>query len=257
MNEIQKLVPAGAESIALSPKGTIMLRTVGEAAGFAMLMASSGMLPPKVTPQSAVVAIIAGAAVGLNPFESVQSIAVVNGRPSLYGDGMKGVVQGSGLLESERIDWFKATDGSIVACQVTVKRRGNPEPIIGRFSVKMAKQAGLWGKPGPWSQYPDRMMLARARAFAYRDGFADVLKGVRSIEEENDINLASEPATTAVSVPQPSKPRRMRRASAAEIIEAETADSSADVLPTATEADTPEAQLVESAADEADFLKAS
>ena len=45
MNEIQKLVPAGAESIALSPKGTIMLRTVGEAAGFAMLMASSGMLP--------------------------------------------------------------------------------------------------------------------------------------------------------------------------------------------------------------------
>ena len=119
----------------------------------------------------------------------------------------------------------------------------------------MAKQAGLWGKPGPWSQYPDRMMLARARAFAYRDGFADVLKGVRSIEEENDI--ASEPVTTAVSVPQPSKPRRTRRASAAEIIEAETADSSAGVLPTATEADTPEAQLVETAADEADFLKAS
>ena len=256
MNEITKLIPAGAESIALSPKGTIMLRTVGEAAGFAMLMASGGMLPSKVTPQSAVVAIIAGAAVGLNPFESVQSIAVVNGRPSLYGDGMKGVVQGSGLLESERIEWFKAADGSISSCQVTVKRKGKPEPIIGRFSVKMAKQAGLWGKPGPWSQYPDRMMLARARAFAYRDGFADVLKGVRSIEEENDINLASEPATTAVSVPQTPKPRRMRRATAAEIIEAETTDSSAGVLPTTTEADAPEAQM-ETAAEEADFLKAS
>lgn len=257
MNEIQKLIPAGAESIALSPKGTVMLRTVGEAAGFAMLMATGGMLPAKVTPQSAVVAIIAGAAVGLNPFESVQSIAVVNGRPSLYGDGMKGVVQGSGLLESERIEWFKGADGSIVACQVTVKRKGNPEPIIGRFSEKMARKAGLWGKAGPWTQYPDRMMLARARAFAYRDGFADVLKGVRSIEEENDINLACEPSTTAVSVPQPSKPRRTRRASAAEIIEAETADSSAGELPTATEADTPEAQLMETAADEADFLKAS
>ena len=46
MNEIQKLIPAGAESIALSPKGTVMLRSVGEAAGFAMLMSSSGMLPP-------------------------------------------------------------------------------------------------------------------------------------------------------------------------------------------------------------------
>jgi hypothetical protein len=256
MNEIQKLIPAGAECIALSPKGTVMLRSVGEAAGFAALMASSGMLPPKVTPQAAVVAIIAGAAVGLNPFESVQSIAVVNGRPSLYGDGMKAVVQGSGVWEGEKVEWYKDKEGNIVACQVTVKRKGNPEPIVGRFSKKMAQQAGLWGKPGPWTQYPDRMMLARARAFALRDGFSDCLKGVRSVEEEQDILLASE-SDSPFPVQQSIKPRRTRRASAAEIIEAETADSSAGVLPTATEADAPEAQLVETAADEADFLKAS
>lgn len=261
MNEMTKIVPAGAESIALSPKGSIMLRTVGEAAGFAMLLANSGMLPPKVTPQSAVVAIIAGGAVGLNPFESVQNIAVVGGRPSLYGDGMKAVVQGSGLLESERIEWFKGTDGSIVACQVTVKRKGNPEPIIGRFSVKMAKQAALWGKQGPWTQYPDRMMLARARAFAYRDGFADVLKGIRSVEEENDI-LANEPANTTVSVSQPSKTRRTRRASAAEILEADTAfvDTPDPALSPAVEAETPakENRQKEVSGDEPDdFLKAS
>lgn len=261
MNEITKIVPAGAESIALSPKGTILLRTVGEAAGFAMLMANSGMLPPKVTPQSAVVAIIAGGAVGLNPFEAVQNIAVVNGRPSLYGDGMKAVVQGSGLLESERIEWFKGTDGSIVACQVTVKRKGNPEPIVGRFSVKMAKQAGLWGKVGPWTQYPDRMMLARARAFAYRDGFADVLKGVRSVEEENDINLANEPATTTVSVSQPSKSRRTRRASAVEILEADGAfvDAPDPALSPAADAEAPDkdTQKEVSGDEPDDFLKAS
>lgn len=247
-SEITKLIPAGAESIALSPKGTVMLRTVGEAAGFAMLMANSGMLPPKVTPQSAVVAIIAGGAVGLNPFEAVQNIAVVNGRPALFGDGMKAVVQGSGVWEGEKVEWFKGADGSIVACQVTVRRKGNPEPIVGRFSKKMAQQAGLWGKPGPWTQYPERMMLARARAFALRDGFSDCLKGVRSIEEETDI-LASE----AAPVPVPAKPRKTRRASAAEIIEA-----------TAEPVETPPALLPEASAtepvaesDAADFLEAS
>lgn len=257
-SEITKLIPAGAESIALSPKGTIMLKTVGEAAGFAMLMANSGMLPPKVTPQSAVVAIIAGGAVGLNPFEAVQNIAVVNGRPALFGDGMKAVVQGSGQLESETVEWFKGADGSIAACQVTVKRKGNPEPIVGRFSVKMAKQVGLWGKVGPWSLYPDRMMLARARAFAYRDGFADVLKGVRSIEEESDI--ASGPVTTAVSVSQPVKSRKTRRSSAAEIIaaNAEVVETPAPaLLPAGGTGDSATETVADSSDEPADFLEAS
>ena len=100
-------------------------------------------------------------------------------------------------------------------------------------------------------------MLARARAFALRDGFSDCLKGVRSVEEESDILLANE-ADTPTPVPQSAKARRTRRASAAEIIEAETTDSSAGVLPPTTEAAPSEAQLVESEADEAeDFLKAS
>lgn len=134
MNEITKLIPAGTESIALSPKGTIMLRTVGEAAGFAMLLANSGMLPPKVTPQSAVVAIVAGGALGLNPFEAVQNIAVINGRPSLYGDGLKAVVRGSGALESEKVEWFTNKEGKRRAVRVTVKRKGSEEPTVGEFS---------------------------------------------------------------------------------------------------------------------------
>lgn len=215
--EITKLIPAEAQSIALSPKGQMVLRTVGEAAGFAGLMQASGTLPKGVTAPFAVVAIVAGASLGLNPFESVQSIAVINGRPSLYGDGMKAVVQGSGAWESENVEWFKDKAGQRRAVRVTVRRKGAADPIVGEFSEAMARQAGLWGKPGPWTQYPERMLLARARAFAYRDGFADVLKGVRSAEEENDI-AAAEAAT------QPAKPARRRRATAAEIIDADTVE---------------------------------
>lgn len=230
-NEIAKLIPAEAQTIALTPKGQMVLRSVGEAAGFAQLMASSGMLPKGVSAPFAVVSIIAGASVGLNPFESVQSIAVINGRPSLYGDGMKAVVQGSGAWESEKVEWFKDKAGLRRAVRVTVRRKGVAGDIVGEFSETLARQAGLWGKAGPWTQYPERMLLARARAFAYRDGFADVLKGVRSAEEENDIILAEQPS-------QPEKPKRGRRASAAEIIEqgaevVDVPDSALSPVPTA------------------------
>lgn len=258
--EMTKLIPAEAQTITLTPKGQVMLKTVGEAAAFASLMAASGMLPPKVTVPSAVVAIIAGASIGLNPFESVQSIAVVNGRPSLFGDGMKAVVQGSGQLENEERQEFRDKDGSLCAVEIRVWRKGRKTPYVGRFSVKMAKQAGLWGKVGPWQQYPDIMLETRARAYAYRNGFSDVLKGVRSAEEEQDIILANEPSPAssvpATPVAQLPKPRRARRASAAEIIE--VVDTPDPALSPATEAKAPVAATMEPPVEEPDdFLKAS
>ena len=48
---------------------------------------------------------------------------------------------------------------------------------------RSAKRAGLWGKQGPWQQFPDRMMQMRARGFTLRDGFADVLGGLYLREE--------------------------------------------------------------------------
>ena len=51
---------------------------------------------------------------------------------------------------------------------------------------KMQKKAGLWGKAGPWSQYPKRMLQMRARSFALRDKFADALSGLLMAEEVQD-----------------------------------------------------------------------
>ena len=184
--EIMKMPAGGINQIALSPKGGVELRSIGEAFGFAKLLADGGWLPKGVSPTAAVLAVAQGASIGLTPFQSVQQIAVVNGRPTLYGDGLNAAVRRSGLMENEKVEKFRAADGHVVAVRVTVWRKGMKDPVVGEFSEKMARQAGLWGKAGPWTQYPDRMMFNRARAFAYRDGFADVLSGVRSAEEEED-----------------------------------------------------------------------
>ena len=130
------------------------------------------------------VGIMHGQEVGLSPMASLQTIAVINGMPSLWGDGMLAVVEASGLLEDieERFDG----EGELLAAVCTVKRRGRPTPVVQRFSIAMAKKAGLWGKSGPWSQYPQRMLTLRARAWALRNGFSDVIKGMRVTEEVID-----------------------------------------------------------------------
>lgn len=138
------------------------------------------------TPEKAMVAIMHGLEIGLTPMNALQSIAVVNGRPTIWGDGAIGLARGSGLLEwmEEKFEGKEYDDTYRAVC--IVKRKGEPKPLTGTFSVADAKKAGLWGKQGPWQQYPKRMLQMRARAFILRDGFADVLKGLAIKEEVED-----------------------------------------------------------------------
>jgi len=153
------------------------------------------------TAEKAMVAIMHGLEVGMTPMAALQSIAVVNGRPTIWGDGAIGLVRGSGKCEwiKEQIDG--EGDKMVAVCKV--KRKGEEDPVIGRFSVDDAKKASLWGKSGPWQQYPKRMLAMRARAFALRDGFADILRGLGIAEEIQDT-----PATIKDVTPQrtPRKP---------------------------------------------------
>jgi hypothetical protein len=124
----------------------------------------------------------------MTPFMALDKIAIVNGRPTIWGDGAIGLVRGSGLCEWIREKIEGEGDKRVAICEA--KRRGEPEPIRGVFSVADAKQAGLWGKQGPWQQYVNRMLQMRARAFCLRDGFADVLGGLYLKEEMDDVSNA-------------------------------------------------------------------
>lgn len=81
----------------------------------------------------------------------------------------------------------------------TVWRKGQAEPTTRTFSIADAKRAKLWGKPGPWTEYPARMLQMRARSFALRDAFPDVLKGLRTVEELQDIPPDELPPPRAVT----------------------------------------------------------
>jgi hypothetical protein len=166
----------------------------------------AGMNPKGMdTPEKCMIAIMRGMEVGLTPFQALDKIAVVNGRPVIWGDGALALVRGSGLCEyvKEAVDGKGDERGA--SCET--KRKGEREPIRRTFNVADARKAGLWGKAGPWQQFPDRMLQMRARAFCLRDGFADVLGGLYLKEEMDsaDAPRASMPTPPAPpSVPQAS-----------------------------------------------------
>ena len=157
-------------------------QTFEQALTFSKYLADSDLVPKdfKGKPANCLIAMQWGAELGLKPLQSLQNLAVINGRPALWGDAVIALVLSSPACEYVTED----DDGHTAYCRV--KRKGAPEQVR-TFSIDDARAAGLSGKQGPWTQYPKRMRQMRARAFALRDVFPDVLRGLPVAEEVMDI----------------------------------------------------------------------
>lgn len=165
---------------ALAPASLSDLMQVSE------MLAKSSMVPTayRGKPQDILVCLMWGNEVGLGPVQALNGISVINGKPAMWGDAALALVRGHRDCAGIR-EWIDGEgDARTAHCEVT--RRGQV-PEVRTFSVKDAKKAGLWGKQGPWQQYPDRMLQMRARGFAIRDVFPDALRGVITAEEAHDI----------------------------------------------------------------------
>ncbi len=170
----------------------LKMETIEDMLAFAEYVAKSPFCPRGMEkPGDIVVCLQSGAEIGLPPMMALQSIAVINGRPGIFGDAALALVRASGLLESFKEELIGKSGEDSRGYRVTLKRVGMDEATE-EFTVADAKLAKLWGKRGkqgqdtPWITSPKRMLKFRARGFALRDNFGDVLKGLRTIEELND-----------------------------------------------------------------------
>lgn len=157
-----------------------------EAWRMSQVLADSDMVPKdfKGKPGNCMIAMQWGADLGIPGIQALQNIAVINGRPSIWGDAAKALVIGRPDCEDIK-EYFEGQGDNLTAvCEV--KRKGK-SVVVSKFSMADAKTAGLLGKQGPWSQYRNRMMQMRARSFALRDAFPDALRGLSIAEEAQDI----------------------------------------------------------------------
>lgn len=202
-------------------RGYIVPTSVEEAARMAQAVIIGGFAPDSykdkmgvIDPNKVMLGIMSAMEAGLQPLYGLRQIAIINGRPTIWGDAAMALVQSRNIIDDyveeqvgpkpDTSDLSKWSDD--YGWKVTIRRKGQKGEYVGTFTVGMAKRARLWLHPkkDPWREYPDRMLKIRARAFALRDGFADALAGLAIREEVEDmepqadphieINLSDEPA---------------------------------------------------------------
>lgn len=182
MNDLVQTESRGLQGFA--QKGFMQFDRLDDAYKCCDLIAKSTFCPKAFMGKAGdvMVAVQMGLELGLQPMQALANIAVINGRASLWGDAMLAVCKASPHYEY----CHESFDSASETATCTVKRRGEPEQST-TFSKAKAQRAKLWGKAGPWTDYPERMLQMRARGFALRDMFPDLLRGFTSVEEARDI----------------------------------------------------------------------
>lgn len=170
------------QMMAGGPVAALVPQTLDEAFRVATAIAASGLAPKGVdTTEKVLVALMAGAELGFAPFQAMQSFAIINGKPNIWGDAIPALLWSRGFKIKE---WFDNDDEPTKAfCLIT---RPDGEEIERTYSIADARKAGLLGKQGPWQTNQKRMLQMRARGFGARDGAADVLRGMQVAEEVQD-----------------------------------------------------------------------
>ena len=207
MSASKKDLAVGHERVARQgeavPKTSFSLTptTLHEALQLAEIMAKSDLVPKDFQgkPGNVLLAVQMGLELGLSPMQALRTIAVINGRATMWGDGLLAIVQSSANYE-----WHDESESSDVAGVCIIKRKGH-EAYRVEFTVEDAKRAELLGKAGPWTQYQPRMLQLRARGFAIRDKFADALYGLIQAEEALDIVDITPPGQPETQPPEKRK----------------------------------------------------
>lgn len=200
---------------------------------YARMLYVAGLIPPlrDDTEQRAIARataiILMGRRLGICPEEAVASIYQCGHRLEIAGDLPL-------LLARRHPDWVEAgfseyyeVGGKMVfsepdpaafaspetAAICETQRRGQPSPRRHRFSVAMAKAAGLLTRNALYGSYAYRMLRFRARGYALRDNFADALLGLAIRELYTDASGRVVDGRTAATAP-PIQPAQDDTASA-------------------------------------------
>lgn len=222
--------PTPSKSLATMKAGATALlpiypETFDDVVRFARMAIFAGMVKPqkvgygdnavvedeRSTEARATMIVMQGMELGLPPMAAVQLIAMINGRMTVHSEGVPGILLSKGFKIEKQFVGKEYDDDFKAVCKLT---RPDGQVFIGEFSVKDAKEAGLWddsatvtkfGKAKPndsaWYRYKKRMLWARALGFAQKDGGSDATKGLMVREEVEDMLRSREAIDITPDVP--------------------------------------------------------
>jgi hypothetical protein len=172
-------------------------RGIDEAMQLASLLIASRLLPRSVTTAEAAFAIIAtGRELGLTAMQSLRTIHVIEGRPTLSADLV------AALCKSRRdvCAYFMLVESTATVARYKTQRVGEPEPTTMAFTIEDAQRAGVSTKEN-WKRYPAAMLRARCITALARAVYPDLAMGIYDEDELTPLPVAEAsrwvPETTA------------------------------------------------------------
>lgn len=193
--------------IALRP--TSALITFAEEAsqvhGIAKALAGTSFVPKSMQgrPDEITGAILAGREIGLDPMTALQSIDIIEGRPAIRANTMRGLAMAAGCV-------FEVVSASDTRVQLRGRGPGQDAWTPVDWTLDRAKKMNLTTKSN-WQKMPQAMLMARATSELCRLIAANVLIGMPYSTEE----LTDSPAE---DMPQPAEaPARTRTAQRAPV----------------------------------------
>lgn len=171
------LAVSGAASTSLS----LQITSPDDLQRLARLFAASGLFGRSGNPEALMaecaIKILAGMEAGFGPFASAGGVTVINGRPGFGANLLAQAIKRHPLYD------YRVLEKTDKVCRIKFLA-GKEELGVETFSMEMAKRAGLLGKNGPWTQYPEAMLFARALSAGMRTYCPDALGGAPAYTPE-------------------------------------------------------------------------
>ena len=155
----------------------------------ARLLADSTIVPKQFqgNPANCFVALGLAKRMGMNPFMVMQNVVIVNGRPSWPSQFIIATINSSGRFD-DILKYEIQGSGESLQCRAYTKYNG--ELIYGTtVTMAMAKAEGWLASNGSkWRTMPELMIQYRSATFFGRLFCPDLLNGMYTTEEVEDID---------------------------------------------------------------------
>lgn len=175
--------------------GPIEPQTLAELRDFAKTCAESGFFGA-VNPQQALVIAMAGRDLGFSYTQALRAFHVLKGKPTLSADGMVAACLARGVCA-----YFRPVEVTETSATWETQRNGC-DPVRYTFTMADAERAGLLSDM--YRRHPKRMLSARCKAYLARDVYPEVLMGLVTEDEADEIATPrSAPRTAQRPAPAP------------------------------------------------------
>jgi hypothetical protein len=195
------------ESTALTTSSTSVfsgIQQFEDAQRIAKALASSTLIPPQFQGQqgfaNCLVALEIANRMRMSPFQVMQNLHIIHGRPSWSSQFIIGLINGCGRFSPLRYEI--SGKGDTLACTAVATELSTGEELRGpEVTMAMAKREGWATKSGSkWATMPELMIRYRAAAFWGRLFIPELLVGIHTQEEVMDVEPVSVSEAPATSV---------------------------------------------------------